>query len=98
MVPKSLWFKCPEWIEFSPAARDVYHMLKAKYNGKNNGEIKLHYSELLKIKGLKSKHTICAAFKELESKGWIKTEKPGGLLRHPNCYTLTWKHDLDPMA
>lgn len=98
MLAKSLWFKCPEWLGFSPGARDIYCMLKAKYSGANNGQINLFYSELLKIKGLKSKRTIRSAFGELEEKGWIERTKPGGLLRHPTCYRLTWKFDIDPMV
>jgi hypothetical protein len=98
MFPKRMWFKCPEWMDFSPAARDIYCMLKASYSGTNNGEIHLYYSQLLKVSGLKSRHTIAKAFKELEEKGWIERNKLGGLLHHPTCFKLTWKVDFDPMV
>lgn len=90
---KEMLFKCEEWKEFSPAARDIYIMLKAKYNRKNNGEIRLHYSELKKIKGLRNQRTISRGFKELEEKGWITRSKEGGLYRVSTEYTLTGKHD-----
>lgn len=90
---KGMLFKCEEWKEFSPAARDIYIMLKAKYNTKNNGEICLYYSELKKIKGLRNQRTISRGFKELEEKGWIERSEWGGLCRVAKKYSLTGKHD-----
>jgi len=90
---KGMIFNCQEWKEFSPAARDIYIMLKAKYNRKNNGEICLYYSELKKIKGLRNQRTISKGFKELEEKEWIERSIDGGLFRIPKKYKLTGKHD-----
>ena len=82
-----------EWKELSPPAREVYIQLKGKYNGHNNGEIRLYYSELEGIKGISSPSTISNAFSELESKGWIERTEIGGLFRHFNEYKLTGKYD-----
>jgi len=90
---KEMLFKCLEWKEFSPAARDIYIMLKAKYNTKNNGEICLYYSELKKIKGLRNQRTISRGFKELEEQGWIERSPEGGLYKVPKKYKLTGKYD-----
>ena len=45
------------WRELSPSVKILYVHLKAKYNGQNNGQIRLHYSELVGIKGLSSPST-----------------------------------------
>ena len=88
---KMLWIE--EWKKLTPAAKLFYVYLKAKYNGKNNGEILLHYSELKGIKGISSSSTIFRAIKELEDKGWIKRTQIGGLYRHNNEFELTGKYD-----
>ena len=82
-----------EWKELSPGARDVYIQMKGKYNGSNNGEIRLYYSELKGIKGLSSPSTVSSKFKELEEKEWIKRTKLGGCYRYFNEYELTGKFD-----
>lgn len=82
-----------EWGELTPAAKLLYIHLKSKYNGSNNGSIRLYYSELKGIKGISSSSTISKARKELEDKGWIKREKLGGLYRYYNEYKLTGKYD-----
>jgi hypothetical protein len=82
-----------EWKGLSSAAKILYLYLKSKYNGNNNGSIRLYYSELKGIKGLSSDSTISNAFKELEQKEWIKRIKIGGLYRFFNDYELTGKFD-----
>jgi DNA-binding HxlR family transcriptional regulator len=85
--------KDENWRQLSPAAKIIYLYLKSKYNGSNNGQIRLHYSELQDICGLKNPRVISAAFKELESQGWITRTKIGGLHRFTNEYQLTGKYD-----
>ncbi len=85
--------KCPEWKGLSASAKLLYIHLKAKYNGSNNGEIRLHYSELKGTQGLRSSATVAKAFQELESKGWIKKTKHGGMYRYFNEYELTGRYD-----
>ncbi len=45
MLPRKM-LRSKEWKELSPAAKLFYVYLKGKYNGHNNGEIRLYYSEL----------------------------------------------------
>lgn len=82
------------WRGLSAAAKIFYVHLKARYNGANNGDIKLPYSAMRGVKGCTTHRTISRAIKELEAKGWIKIKTRGGLYRHNNFYRLTWKHDL----
>ncbi|MCJ7681864.1 MAG: helix-turn-helix domain-containing protein [Candidatus Aminicenantes bacterium] len=82
-----------EWKTLSPGGKILYIHLKSKYNARNNGEIRLYYSELNGIKGLSSPATISKAIKELETLGWIKRTKFGGLYRYMNEFRLTGKFD-----
>lgn len=95
MLAKEMLFKCPEWCALSSGARDVYLLLKGKYNGSNNGQIRLYYTDIkkLKISGLRSDKAISRAFHELESGGWTERTKLGGLHRFINEYRLTAKYD-----
>ncbi len=88
---KILWSQ--EWKELSPSAKLFYIQLKAKYNGNNNGEIRLHYSELDGIKGISSSSAIANAIRELEQKEWIRKTRQGGLYRYHNKFELTGKYD-----
>ncbi|MBA7479121.1 hypothetical protein ES707_14552 [subsurface metagenome] len=84
----------PPWQGLSPAAKIFYVHLKNEYYGYNNGEIKLPYCQLKKVKGCSGKHTISKAIKELSSKGWISIKQIGGLRRHYKLYKITWKYDV----
>ncbi len=83
----------PEWKSLSPGARCLYINLKAKFNGANNGEIKLCYSELKDTAGFRSPKSISAGLKELEGAGWIVRTHFGGLYRFQNLYRLTGRFD-----
>ena len=82
-----------EWKSLTPSAKLLYLYLKAKYDGSNNGEIQLHYSELKGVQGISSDSTVSKAFRELEKKGWIKRTRFGGLYRYINKYELTGNYD-----
>ena len=92
MLPRKM-LRIKEWTELRPAAKIFYIYLKGKYNGSNNGKIRLYYSELNGVKGISSPSTISGAIKELEVKGWIKRKEIGGLYRHFNEYELTGEYD-----
>jgi len=92
MLPRRM-LNDSQWKNLSPAAKLLYIHLKAKYNGINNGSIRLYYSELQGIKGISSPSTISKAIKELEEKRWIRRAKIGGLFRYNNEYQLTGKYD-----
>ena len=85
--------RCNEWKNLSPAAKLIYIYLKSKFNGQNNGEIKLYYSELKGIRGISAPSTAAGGFKELELKGWINRIQIGGMYRYFNIFRLTGKHD-----
>lgn len=93
MMGRPMLLKCQEWKELKPASKIFYLYLKAKYNGSNNGKIRLHYSELKGVAGLSSSSTIANAIRELEEGGWIKRTKRGGLMRYFNEFELTGRHD-----
>ena len=92
MIPRKI-LKNREWKELTPGAKILYIHLKGKYNGHNNGEIRLYYSELRDVRGLSSDSTINNKFRELENKEWIKRTKLGGCYRYYNEYELTGKYD-----
>ena len=93
MLGRSMLLRDPEWQGLGISAKVAYVYLKAKFNGSNNGRIRLYYSELQQVRGLSSSSTISRAFKELEKKGWIKRTRLGGLHRYFNEYELTGKQD-----
>ena len=82
------------WRDLSGPAKIFYIHLKGRYNGANNGKIKLPYSAMKDVRGCSSHHTISKAVKELEAKGWITRKKIGGLYRYNNLYKLTFKFDF----
>jgi len=92
-LSRRLLLKDENWKQLSPAAKVLYLYLKSKFNGSNNGKIKLQYVKLQTIRGFKNPRVISAAFKELEIKEWIKRQKVGGLYRYRNEYQLTGKYD-----
>ena len=81
------------WADLCPSAKAIYTQMKGKYNVSNNGRIKLYFSELRRSKGLKGSKTVSKSFRELESKGWIKRTKLGGMYGRANEYELTGKYD-----
>lgn len=92
-LDRKLILHTPEFRQLSPAAVTLYLYLKAKYNGANNGKIRLHYSELAGVRGFRSKPSINRAFRELESVGWVRRNRIGGLYRCKNEYELTGRFD-----
>ena len=68
------------WRGLSAAAKIFYIHLKGRYNGANNGEIRLSYAAMRGVRGCSNRHTIAKAIKELETKKWIKIKKKRGSL------------------
>lgn len=81
------------WRALSVRAKLFYIYVKAKHNGKNNGAIQLHFTELSGHPGFNSRRAFYAAARELEASGWIERTNPGGLYRNPNTYKLTGQHE-----
>lgn len=60
----------------SGQAVKVWVELRSRYNGYNNGQLSLSFQEAAELLQM-SKSTVGRAFKELETKGFIKLRKPG---------------------
>lgn len=90
-LPRAM-LKSQEWrTGLSSAAKVVYVHLKYKFDGSNNGEIVLHYSEL---EDFMASGTIWRAFKELLEKGWIERDHiVGGKYRFTIYFRLTGQYD-----
>lgn len=86
--------KQDSWRGLSASAKIFYIHLKGRYNGGNNGQIRLSYRSMRDVKGCSDPRAISKAIKELEKKKWVKIEERGGLYRHNNFYKLTFKHDF----
>jgi hypothetical protein len=69
-LPKKLFFKSGTRMNMSPAARTAYMVIKAKFNGSNNGGIRVSYGDYQKFRGLRSRNIISKAIKELEEAKW----------------------------
>lgn len=80
-----------EWLDLSNSAKLTYVYIKKGYNGSNNGEIVVPYSQLQKI--LNSTATISKVLNELENKRWIDRSLERGLYHKATKYTLTFKYD-----
>ncbi len=91
---ESRTLKEEHWRGLSAAAKIFYIHLKGRYNGSNNGKIKLPYRAMKNVKGCCRHQTISKAIKELEAKGWIKKKQYGGHTRWDNLYKLTFKYDF----
>lgn len=99
-IGRDLIFRSEEWKRLSLRAKILYVTLKAKYNGSNNGEIQLHFSEMATQPGFSSRRGFYGAVQELVAAGWIEKNNAGpgqqvggGLFRNPNLYVLTGKYD-----
>ena len=86
-------FKCEEWRQLSSRGKVFYLYLKAGYNGHNNSEIQLHFSELQGLPDFHSRASFYGAARELVRTGWIERANQGGLFRNANAYRLTGKYD-----
>jgi hypothetical protein len=92
MIPRKV-LEDEAWKHFSSSAKLFYIYLKGRYNGQNNGHIRLYYNGLKGTKGLSSPGTISRASSELQAAGWITRRTLGGLHRYFNEYELTGKVD-----
>jgi hypothetical protein len=79
-----------QWKELTHAEMITYIYIKNNFNGGNNGNIPMKYSEL---KGVFAPATLSKALKGLERKEWIEKTRYGGLFRYYCLYKLTGKYD-----
>ena len=67
--------KSKAWRSLSGAAVKVWFELHTRFNGGNNGNVRLSMNEAVKALGI-SKGTVQRAFVELEEKGYIALQNP----------------------
>ncbi len=95
------WFlECPAWRSLKPDRKAVYLELAYRFNGRNNGEIALSIRDAARLCNI-AKDTAMKALRELEAKGFIAIEKPGGFdykRQHATEYRLTAQKFGDQQA
>ncbi len=81
----------PAWRSLTPAARAVYVVLAARFNGCNNGSLALSARDAARLCNI-NKDTATRAFHELVEHGFIECVTPGGFsrkVRHATEWRLT---------
>ena len=68
--------RCPAWRSLSVYSRSLYVEIRARYNGRNNGDIPFSYREAEELLNCSNK-PIPAAFRELQEKGFMKAITKG---------------------
>lgn len=68
--------KSPAWRSLSGAAVKVFLELHTRFNGSNNGAVRLSYSEAAEALGL-GKATVKRAFDDLQDKGFVVLVRKG---------------------
>ena len=88
--------KSQAWRSLSGAAVKVWFELHTRYNGSNNGNVRLSMNEAVKALGI-SKGTAQRAFVELEEKGFIVLQNAGNWYhRKAHEWRLTTKRMQTP--
>jgi len=83
--------KSPAWRSLSGAAVKVFLELHTRYNGGNNGNVRLSMNEAARALGI-GKATTQRAFAELQAKGFIVLTTPGNWYhRRAHEWRLTHK-------
>jgi hypothetical protein len=90
--------KSQAWRSLSGAAIKVWLELHTRFNGGNNGSVRLSMNEAVKALGI-SKGTAQRAFIELEEKGFIALHNPGNWYhRKAHEWRLTTKRMQTPQG
>lgn len=83
------WFsRCAAWREANVYERALYHELKRRYNGSNNGDIQLSHREAQELLNC-SNTAVEKAFKGLIAKGFIAPTQKG---------SFSWKTSKESKA
>ncbi len=70
------FLKSPAWRSLSGAAVKVFLELHTRFNGGNNGQLRLSFNEAAAALGM-GKATVQRAFEDLQDKGFLVLAKPG---------------------
>jgi hypothetical protein len=81
------------WRSLSGSAVKVFLELRSRFNGGNNGDLSVSYTDAAKLLGL-SKSTVSRAFRELEAKGFIVNTSPGSWYGRR---AATWAVTTEPL-
>lgn len=68
--------KSPAWRSLSGAAVKVFLELHTRFNGSNNGAVRLSFAEAAEALGM-GKATVQRAFRDLQDKGFVVLERKG---------------------
>jgi len=85
--------KSPAWRSLSGASVKVWCELHTRYNGGNNGTVRLSMNEAVEALGI-GKSTVKRAFDDLQKKGFIALETEGSWY---NRRTHEWRLTTKPM-
>lgn len=80
----------PDYISLSPKAVKLFNDIGAQYNGRNNGDLCVSITLMMK-RGWRSRDQLSKAIKELVARNWIIQTRQGGLNMGPNLYAITWQ-------
>ena len=72
--------RSPAWRSLSGSAVRVWLELHTRFNGSNNGAVRLSYAEAAEALGI-GKATAQRAFKQLQERGFLVLEKEGNWYR-----------------
>ena len=85
-------FESPAYRSLLSVARCLLHELMYRFNGQNNGYVAFSHREALDEIGTRSNRAVTDAFKELQSKGFIRPRVIGSFnlkRRHATEWILT---------
>lgn len=91
-LPYSM-LKSDAWRSLSGAAVKVFLELHTRFNGSNNGAVRLSYAEAAQTLGI-GKATVKRAFDDLQKKGFIVLEREGNWY-HRQAHE--WRLTIKPM-
>jgi hypothetical protein len=90
--------RSPAWKSLTNPARVAYWHIKLDENGRNDGELKLPYSQAA---DLMDRKTFAKVISMLVDRGFITITRHGGLMQHCNLYAISdawrrWKPPQKP--
>lgn len=77
------------WATMKPGPRALYFELKRRFNGSNNGNIRMSHREAAELLNI-HRNTVGPYFTELEERGFIRQTSRGRLGYEGNGIASTW--------
>lgn len=82
--------RCEAWATLKPGPRALYIELKRRFNGSNNGSIRLSHREAAALINV-HRNSVPAYFEELERRGLIRQTREGYLGADGHGIASTWR-------